>query len=711
MQVNNERMDAVLEIGTEELPARFIGQILADATEGMTKRLEEARLGVDSVISYATPRRIIVALTNLAASQRDLVRELRGPAARIAYDADGKPTKALEGFARSAGVSVDAIERRSTDSGEYVFASAREEGKPAAEVLAQIFPQLIASFSFPKSMRWGSYEYRFVRPIRWILALCGTEVVKFNFHNLASGRATYGHRTLAPDMREVPSSQAFPEVLESMYVMYDQSRRAGIIKRQAGDLATAAGGEAVMPPELLDEVVNLVEWPTAFSGSFDRSFLELPEACVTTPMVDHQRYFPVRDGEGCLLPVFIGVRNGGDRSLDTVRAGNERVLAARLADAVFFYKEDMETPLERRTEDLKGVMFQEKLGTMYDKAARVGILAMDLLVGTPHADLAEYAGMLAKADLVTAMVREFTELQGVIGKEYALRQGIAPEVAEAIFEHYLPRFAGDALPASPLGAALAVADKIDTIVGYFGIGLIPSGSADPYALRRQASGILAVHAERRFVQSLDALATHAAQLYVNAGVLSADDVESVRSQVLDFIATRLRVAMEEAGIRYDIADAALSVGIARPACSWERAWAISEVVREPWFATLATAASRVRNISIHATSDTFTPGLFAEEAEHELYKAMRDLEAEVRTSVESRTSGFVDREAYTSALERMSQIVPVIDRYFEGVMVMVDDERVRANRLGMLNRLHGVLSLVVDLSRIVFAADAPGFGS
>lgn len=695
--------DAVLEIGTEEMPARFAAQIIDQTTRGAAKLLADARVAVEGVECFTTPRRIILGLKGLAPRQAELEVELRGPAARIAFDAEGKPTKALEGFARSAGVSLEAIERRSTESGEYVFAKKTDEGKPTIQVLASVFPALIDSFTFPKAMRWGDHDYRFARPIRWILALFGDDVVDFAYHDIVSGRVTYGHRTLAPGAIEVPSAQDLARALEASGVMYDQAKRAELIASGARELAAGIGGVPVIDAELLDEVVNLVEWPKPFVGSFDAGYLELPEPCVTTPMVDHQRYFPVRDGDGRLMAAFIGVRNGGDRNIDAVRAGNERVLAARLADAKFFFEEDMSSRLVDRVEQLKGVVFQERLGSMHAKAVRTGKLAGKLLAGRPVAAMTEPAALLAKADLLTSMVREFTELQGVMGREYALRQGVEPALAEAIYEHYLPRFTGDALPASQLGAALSVADKVDTIVGYFSIGLIPSGSADPYALRRQAAGVLAVYVDAKYVYGLDSLVEDAARLYVDAGIVDEASVDGVVRQVMEFIATRLNVAMVEAGVRYDIADAAIAAGIGMPACTWERAWAVTSVAGEAWFEALATAASRVRNISTHAEVAQFTPGLFVETAESELHKAMMDLESEVRPSVESRASGFIDRNAYASALGRTSEIVSTINHYFDSVMVMADDSEVRANRLGMLRVLHKTLSLVVDLSKIVFA--------
>lgn len=698
--------DAVLEIGVEELPARFMRQALADAREYMKEALASARLEVSEVRSYGTPRRIIVQLCQVAARQNDLVREVRGPAARAAFDSEGKPTKAALGFARSTGVPTEALACRPTPQGDYVYATVTEGGRPATAVLAEVFPQMIAAMTFPKSMRWGSHDFRFARPIRWILALLGTEVIDFDTHAVSSDRTTWGHRTLAPGAHEIESAEGYLSRLRELGVMADPEERAKRIREQAESLTSSIGGQAVIDPELLEEVTFLVEWPTPFVGRFASDYLDLPEACVITPMKDHQRYFPVRDAHSNLMPVFIGVRNGGEHAIDLVRAGNEKVLAARLADARFFYEEDMRRPLAERVNDLRGVVFQERLGTMYEKATRIGRLASELLCGAPEAALAERAALLAKADLVTSVVREFTELQGVMGREYALRQGEDRTVAEAIFQHYLPRFAGDVLPASPLGAALSIADKIDTLVGYFSIGLIPSGSADPYALRRQAAGAVSVHAEWKFVMGLDSLVVRAASLFGQAGAVGDASAQAqVVEDVMGFIQARLKASLEEAGFRHDIADAVLAAGCGRPACVFERAHAVARVVDEGWFAALATAGSRVRNIALHARAHAgaFGPALFEDDAERALFDEVKAMEAEVRTSIEARMSGFVDRTAYVSALERMSAISPVIDRYFEKVMVMVDDEAVRNNRLAMLKWVSSVLSMVIDLSIIVFA--------
>ncbi|MEA4882093.1 MAG: glycine--tRNA ligase subunit beta [Clostridia bacterium] len=702
----SERKDAVLEIGMEEIPARFMRQAIEDARARAVELLAAARLDADKVLALGSPRRIAVYLEGVAPSQPDLMRELRGPAAAAAYGPDGLPTKAAVGFARSAGVSVGSLERRATAGGEYMFAHAVEPGRSAEAVLTEIFPQIISALSFPKLMRWGSHDYRYVRPIRWILALHGGDIANFQWHDIRSGRTTMGHRTLAPGLCEIRSASEYCDRLREIGVMLDPEARTDSIREQANVLALAHGGKAIIDPELLEEVTFLVEWPTAFVGAFSREYLDLPEACVITPMKDHQRYFPVRDGNGVLLPLFIAIRNGGDYCLDTVRAGNEKVLAARLADAKFFYDEDMRTPLQDRIEALRELAFQEKLGTMYEKAERDRELVTVLLSGDAALAAAQRAAELAKADLVTSVVREFTELQGVMGREYGIRQGEAPDVAQAVFEHYLPRFAGDALPATRAGAALSVADKIDTIVGYFGLGLIPTGSADPYALRRQAAGLVAVHSQWRFDLGLDALAEKAAELYDTAGTLGETREKTV-ADVMEFLRARVKAALEEAGIRYDIADAALASGVARPGSVFERARALSAVADEAWFLALATAACRVRNIAGNTESACFTTERFEDAAESALYDAMRQLEADIRPIVGgggTSHGAFVDSAAYQSSLERMSRVTQAVNDYFQAVMVMAPDPQVRENRLTMLRWVQSILFSVGDFSRVVFSA-------
>lgn len=699
--VQSDRVGAVLEIGTEELPARFMPGILEDARTTAASVLEEARLDVGRVRTYATPRRIAIILDDVAPSQADLVREVRGPATRIAYDEDGNPTRAAEGFARSAGISVAELVRKETPQGEYVYAIVREDGCDAATVLSEAFPRMIDSISFPKSMRWGWGELCFVRPIRWILALLGKEVVDFEYHGMSSGRVTWGHRTLAPGPVEIVSSSEYPARLREIGVMLDPQERASTIMSQAQSLAAECGGTPVVEEGLLEEVTFLVEWPTAFAGRFSSDYLALPEPCVITPMVGHQRYFPVRDADGHLMPVFIGVRNGDDYRLDVVAAGNERVLAARLADARFFYDDDMKVPLAERVPHLKNVVFQEKLGTMYDKAERIEVLGRSLISDSSDADILKRAAFLAKADLVTAMVREFTELQGVMGREYALRQGEDEKTAQAIFEHYLPRYAGDILPSTRVGAALSIADKMDTVAGYFAIGLIPSGSADPYALRRQAAGMLAVHAEWRFSKGLDEIARLAVSLYEEAGVVQCSTEQLVKD-VLEFLGTRLKVSLLESGIRHDIADAAISSGVGRPACVREKAYAVASVVDQDWFVRLATAATRVKNIAGRSEPGKCDPELFDDPAEQGLYDAVCKLEADLGVQEKEDASGLVERDMYIDAMKRTADICDDIDRYFDAVLVMADDDRVRKNRLAMLKWVLDIVSSVIDTTQIVF---------
>ncbi|MCR4427257.1 MAG: glycine--tRNA ligase subunit beta [Firmicutes bacterium] len=694
--------DAVLEIGAEEIPARFIQPAVDEAARILRELLSANRLHVQDVRGYGSPRRLVLYLSGVSTRQSDLERLVRGPASRVAFDAEGNPTKAAVGFARSAGVAVSDLKRRETEQGEYVFARVVDRGEDALSVLASVFPKVIFALSFPKSMRWGSSDFRFARPIRWIVALLGEDVVDFQINGVAASRLTAGHRTLSPGWVEVPSASEYFSTVTKAGIMVDQIKRRESISEQARALAAERGGQVVLDPDLLSEVTYIVEWPTAFLGQFDSAYLNLPEACVITPMKDHQRYFPVRDGEGKLLPVFIGVRNGGRDHLDTVRVGNEKVLAARLADAKFFFEEDTRRRLSDRVDDLKNVVFQEKLGTMYDKSVRDAVLGREVLAGSDQAEIdhAERAALLLKTDLVTSMVREFTELQGVMGREYARIQGEPGPVADAIYEHYLPRFSGDALPKTKVGAALAIADKLDTVVGYFGIGLVPTGSADPYALRRQAAGAVAVHAEWRFEVGLDHLVERAARLFAEAAMACRPSLEVV-SDVMSFLAARLKVSLEEEGIRYDVADAVLASGISHPARVYERARAVAGAVEEGWFAELATSFTRVKNIAGNAESDSYDPDLFEDPREGELALALGDASRDV-AEILGRT-GVPDAASYRKALERMSAIRGEIDRFFDAVMVMAPDPAIRANRLGLLKSVENALGAIADLSKIVFS--------
>ena len=484
----------LLEIGVEELPSRF-GQTTLDQIENnLSKLLKEERVNFDNIEKYATPRRLTFVINNIAEKDSDLEEDVKGPAKKIAFDADGNFTKPALGFMKSKGLEESNVYFKQVGNAEYLFGTIRQEGKETSEVLKTIVPEAIKNVTFPKAMRWGGKNMRFARPIRWMVALLNDKVLDIDLEGIKSSNVTKGHRFLGEREFEVNSVEEYFEKLEKNYIVLDQHKRKEMIREQAIEVANSLGGEVELDDDLLEEITFLVEYPTAFYGEFDEEYVKLPKEVVTTPMKEHQRYFPVSK-DGKLLPNFIAVRNGDSNRIDLVKAGNEKVLRARLADALFFYNEDTKKPLESFVDKLQTVVFQAKLGTVYDKTLRIEKLSKFILNELNMNESLENtmrAAKLCKADLVTNMVFEFTELQGIMGRDYAKVSGENEEVCEGIFEHYLPRFAGDILPQTNAGIALSIADKLDSIAGFFAIGIKPSGSQDPYALRRQALGILSI---------------------------------------------------------------------------------------------------------------------------------------------------------------------------------------------------------------------------
>lgn len=689
----------LLEIGTEEIPARFFKGALAQLEEKANAALVEARLGYGDIRAYSTPRRLVLQVTDLADRQRDLEVEAKGPAKKAAYDAEGKPSKAAEGFARGQKVDVADLFVKTDEKGiEYVYARRREEGRPAFEVLPGLLQSLILGLEWPKSMRWADRSIRFVRPIHWLICLYGNEVLPLEIDGIKAGRLTYGHRVLGPkEAIEVGTPAELAEKLQAAYVILDQEKRRELIWQQIQAEGVKHGGYIPKDEELLEEVTHLVEWPTAFTGGFDPSYLEVPAQVLVTSMREHQRYFPIygaQPGSGGtqagLLPHFVAVRNGTAEHIDIVRKGNEKVLAARLADARFFYDEDRKETLEDRLPRLETIVFQEKLGTIRQKVDRIGTLA-DYLVGQmglsgDEAAAARRAALLCKADLVTHMVYEFTELQGVMGKEYALREGEPAAVAEAIFEHYLPRGADDDLPQSAPGIAVALADKLDTLAGFFGIGMIPSGSADPFALRRAATGVVTILVDSGLPLLLSDLAAAAVRGYGAA--------DSVAAELLKFFEARIRVLMQDRGVRYDVIDAVLAAGYDNPADALLRAEALNERLGDASFATVMGAFRRVANLGAKAEGDVaVSEALFTEEPERALWAAFRSLQGEAVAALGSRN--------YPLFYSLAVGLKAPVDAFLDKIMVMVEDPAVRANRLALLQEVAGLLSGPADLAKLV----------
>lgn len=690
--------DAVLEIGAEEIPARFLPGALGHIEREGARLLSEERVAYRAVKALGTPRRLVLYVEGVAPFGPPLVRETRGPAYNVAFDASGKPTRAAEGFARSRGVRVEDLVTRDEPKGRFVYAVSREAGRPAKEALASAFTRLITGMSFPKSMRWGDREFRFARPIRWILALLGEEVVPFEVGGIMSGRLSSGHRFLTDGMLEVAQAEGYIETLRAAYCVVDQRERRGTISRGASEAAKAIGGRIVEDEGLLEELTFLAEHPVPLVGRFDPDLLRLPREVIVTPMRGHQRYFPVEDEKGGLMPAFVAVRDGLSSHLDAVRRGNERVLAARLQDAKFFYEEDTKVHLETYTDGLAGIVFHEQLGTMLDKTRRVEQLAADIAVrlGLPESVRAavKRAAGLCKADLVTHMVKEFPELQGVMGAEYARVSGEDHDVARAIFEHYMPRFAGDSLPESRGGVVLALADKMDTVAGFFGIGIQPSGSEDPYALRRQVAGIVSILLEREVSIPLSWLAFRSVSLLEEAGVLKLPP-EEVSEVILDFARQRLRAMFIDRGVRYDLVDAALGAGFDDVPDAFLRAEALAAASGTEEFWRAVTGYTRASRIAGTEDRGEVDESLLDEPAEQGLFAAYEDAREEVAATVK--------RQDYTGALKAMAALADPIDVFFRDVLVMAEDEARRRNRLALLSRVAGLSRGIADFSRVVQA--------
>lgn len=710
----------LFEIGTEEIPAKFMPGILKQLKELAAAKMQELRIPFEDITVYGTPRRMAFIAGGVAETQADVVVEAKGPSVKIAY-VSGAPSKAAQGFARGQGVDVKDLVVRDN----YVYAVKHLAGQPVVELLPGLLMDILTSLSFPKTMRWADYEFRFVRPIRWMVALFGDQIIPVEICGVKSGKFSMGHRFMQQSLKaaaesqgllsaalskvgnkvysalagvkgavEIPSAGDYKKVMYDNFVMVDQDERRALILQQIKDLAAQNGGEAEINQDLLEEVNYLVEWPTALCGKFEEKFLSLPKECIITPMREHQRYFPVLDEDGNLLNKFITVRNGGSEHLDIVTHGNERVLRARLSDAEFFFNEDRATKLEDRLEKLKTVSFQEGLGNMYDKSERLVKMAemLRFAINTPvDEEELRRCALLCKTDLVTGMVIEFTELQGVMGREYALLDGEKPEVATGIFEHYLPRFAGDALPATTIGRIVGIGDKLDNICATFSRGLAPTGSQDPYALRRQALGVINILLDANYHISLAKIV--AGTLYLLD--IKPEETGKLVPQIMEFFKQRLRNLLMDQGIRYDVIDAVFAdkrnddmVDLA------VRCKALAAYVEVGNAEPLVQVSVRVSNLCKKIEKEVAISGaLFKDESENKLHEVVAAVSKEIIPEIV-----LYD---YAAVLKAGEKVIEPVNTFFDNVMVMDEDENVKNNRLAMLEEVRGIVNAVGDLSLLV----------
>ena len=676
----------LLEIGTEEIPAHAMPGILNQLKTLAEKSFNEARIEFGKIQTLGTPRRLALLVSDVATNQADVETEKRGPSAKIAFDKDGNPSKAAIGFARGQKVQPEDLIVRDG----YIYAVIREQGKSSAEIFKTLLPKIICDLNFPNNMRWGNLDFKFIRPLRWIVALFGAEIIPFEVANVKSGRTSRGHRFLSAGDFEIATAGDYVKACAANFVIVDQNERRDMIVKQINDVAENKNGVAEITDDLLEEVLYLVEYPTALAGEFETKYLQLPAEAVITPMRDHQRYFPVKTADGALKNLFITIRNGGKEYLDIVQHGNERVLKARLEDAQFFFNEDRKKSLAAHRDKLKTVVFQEGLGTVYEKTERLVKLVekISAMLGV-DATNAIRAAELSKADLVTGMVTEFTELQGVMGREYAKLDGENPEVCAAIDEHYMPRFAGDAQPKTTAGKILSLADKIDNIVATFSRGLVPTGSQDPFALRRQALGIVNLLSGARWSLSISAV------VELSMDLLNITDKigrEKIQQDVADFMRLRVKNVLGNS-TRYDVIDAVID-DVDDVFAVTLKAAAVEQFLKTPDSTKTIQSFVRVSNLAKKAETTDLDAELFKLDAEKVLYGAF----AAIKVAADE----LVDKKDFLGALDVLKKLSTPIDSFFDSVMVMDEDLTVRKNRLALLKSIDNLLAKIADFGKIVY---------
>jgi len=685
----------LLEIGTEEIPARYVADALAQMELHMKEILHKEGVSYLDIKTFSTPRRLSIIVEGLEDKTNNINDKIKGPSKQIAYDADGNPTKALIGFAKGQKVELESIIVEEFNGDEYVFANITKISKSLEEIIGDNMTTFIKGINFPKTMKWGGKNIRFARPIRWVISLLDDKIIPFELEGILVSNITRGHRFLGSSSVVVDCVDNYQNLLKENYCILNQNERKEIIKYGCERLARERGGQVQQDPDLLDEITNIVEYPTPIIGRIKDEYLSLPKDVVITPMKEHLRYFPVLDDKGRLLPYFITIRNGNDDYIDIVIKGNEKVLGARLEDAKFFYKEDIKYSLDSYVEKLKDITFQEKLGSMYDKTLRVQNLAIKigeyLGVGEETEKNLHRSGYLSKADLTTKLVSEFTELQGKMGSEYAAKSGENDIVSLAIFEQYLPRFAGDQLPTTTCGAILSVADKLDSIAGLFAIGIKPTGSQDPFALRRSALGIINIILDKKLNLSLGEIVDYALYIYVEKNGL-AFDYNKVKNEIMEFFILRVKNMFLDMNIRYDIIDAVININTDDIYDMSIRADKLNEWLTKEESQNIIAAFKRIASLAKKAESDEVKRDLL-EDDEIQLYEAFNKIEDKVKTSL--------DKKEYDKALDILMTLKESIDNYLENVMIMVDELKLKNNRLGLLRKIYNLMMKVCDLSMIV----------
>ncbi|MGG6309883.1 glycine--tRNA ligase subunit beta [Paenibacillus macerans] len=690
--------DLLFEIGLEEMPARFIRGAMEQLKDRTAKWLEESVITHGAIETYATPRRLTVLVKEVAEKQEDVHEEVKGPSRKIALDENGDWSKAALGFARSQGASPEQFTFREVGGTEYIYVNKSRIGVETASIVSEGLLGILQAMNFPKNMRWGSYDFKFVRPIRWIVALFGKDVIDLEIAGVKSGNVTRGHRFLgAETVIEEPA--VYVETLRAQHVIADVNERQTLIQNQIDALAKEKGWHIAVKEDLLEEVLFLVETPTVLFGTFEESFLHIPQEVLITSMREHQRYFPVLNEQGNLLPYFVTVRNGNNASLETIARGNEKVLRARLSDAKFFYEEDQKLAIKDALSKLESIVFHEELGTIGDKVRRIRRntekLSSLLAIDTGTAEAAARTAEICKFDLVTQMVYEFPELQGVMGEDYARKAGEPETVAKGIFEHYQPRFADDAVPAGAVGSIVSIADKIDTITGCFSIGIIPTGSQDPYGLRRQAAGIVQIILEHRLSVSLTDIFKIALETHQQLRGLKRGE-EEILKDLMEFFGLRVRKTLSDLNLRYDVADAVLAAGYDDVVSVVARGNALMEAVNaKEDFKLTVESFGRVSNLAAKATGEKVRSDLLAEPAEQALYEAWRSLSGSYRDTLGRRNAA--------GALTLLAGLQEAITVFFDAVMVMAEDETIRKNRLALLSAIDEDLKSFADFGKLVWA--------